>query len=183
MARAAYRRWLESAIFAFEAEVAVPVRLLVVLSVSLVVVGAGCACGADGARPARDGGTSRLDARSVDAPGVPSDGGPDTGPRDAYLAPNPDAFFFADPPAEICYPDGGMGPWPDPPGGTPECPDDRSREGCLWNGVCVSTNSFSSSSDLIVFPVSLRDSSVACDSSLSIAEKNVCCRGSTRSEK
>jgi hypothetical protein len=51
-------------------------------------------------------------------------------PTDAYLPPNPDAFFFMDPPPAICYPDGGMGPWPDPPGGTPECPDDRAREGC-----------------------------------------------------
>lgn len=113
-----------------------PERVLVLVSVSMVLLGAGCDCG--GAPPggrARDAGTGRLDAPSVDAPFVPIDAGPDTGPRDAYLAPNPDAFFFADPPPEICYPDGGMGPWPDPPGGTPECPDDRRREGCRCDTI------------------------------------------------
>lgn len=47
---------------------------------------------------------------------------------DAYF--DQDAFFFNDPPPPICYPDGGMGEWPLPPGGTPECPSDNARPGC-----------------------------------------------------
>ncbi len=51
-------------------------------------------------------------------------------PRDA--APNPDAFFALDPPFRICAPDGGLplAMMPVVPGGTPECPDDKNREGC-----------------------------------------------------
>ena len=44
--------------------------------------------------------------------------------------PNPDAFFADDPPPMVCLPDGTMGPPPELPGGTPECPDDKNREGC-----------------------------------------------------
>ena len=44
--------------------------------------------------------------------------------------PNPDAFFADDPPPMVCLPDGTMGPPPEIPGGTPECPDDKNREGC-----------------------------------------------------
>ncbi len=55
------------------------------------------------------------------------DAGPG-GPPD--VGPNPDAFFADDPPPMVCLEDGGMGPPPDPPGGTPECPDDKNREGC-----------------------------------------------------
>lgn len=51
-----------------------------------------------------------------------------SGIRDAR--PNPDAFFAEDPPPMECREDGTMGPLPDPPGGTPECPDDKNREGC-----------------------------------------------------
>ena len=40
---------------------------------------------------------------------------------------NPDAFWAADPPARSCVVDGGT---PVLPGGTPECPDDKNREGC-----------------------------------------------------
>lgn len=51
-----------------------------------------------------------------------------SGIRDAR--PNPDAFFAEDPPPMECREDGTMGPLPEPPGGTPECPDDKNREGC-----------------------------------------------------
>jgi hypothetical protein len=39
-----------------------------------------------------------------------------------------DAFFVKDPPPPYCGPDGDM--QPQPPGGTPECPADKNREGC-----------------------------------------------------
>src|SRR5438477_13107811 len=38
-----------------------------------------------------------------------------------------DAFWAQDPPPKWCGPDGGV---PQTPGGTPECPDDKNREGC-----------------------------------------------------
>jgi hypothetical protein len=40
--------------------------------------------------------------------------------------PNPDAFWANDPPPPVCS--GGTSP--PAPGGTPECPDDKNREGC-----------------------------------------------------
>lgn len=41
-----------------------------------------------------------------------------------------DAFWAQDPPPKTCSLDGGMFPPPPVPGGTPECPDDKNREGC-----------------------------------------------------
>ena len=63
----------------------------------------------------------------------PADGGFDRqiqpdGSRD--VGPNWDAFFAADPPPRMCLQDGTIGAPPDPPSGTPECPDDKNREGC-----------------------------------------------------
>lgn len=55
-------------------------------------------------------------------------GPPPDAPRD--VLPNWDAFFASDPPPQMCNPDGTMGPPPMLPGGTPECPDDKNREGC-----------------------------------------------------
>ncbi|MBL9042029.1 MAG: hypothetical protein JNM83_10535 [Myxococcales bacterium] len=43
---------------------------------------------------------------------------------------DPDAFWENDPPLMSCVPDGGTLPPPKPPGGTPDCPDDKNREGC-----------------------------------------------------
>jgi len=51
-----------------------------------------------------------------------------TGPQDAMPAPNWDAFFAEDPPPEYCGP--GDADAAVMPGGTPECPDDKNREGC-----------------------------------------------------
>lgn len=61
----------------------------------------------------------------VDAAGFPDRRPPE---------PNPDAFFAMDPPPAYCGPDGGA---PDVvvPGGTPECPDDKMREGCACSPV------------------------------------------------
>ena len=42
---------------------------------------------------------------------------------------NGDAFFASDPPPRYCGPAGGGEP-PALPGGTPDCPDDKNREGC-----------------------------------------------------
>ena len=43
---------------------------------------------------------------------------------------DPDAYWAQDPPIMYCNLDGGAFPPPKPPGGTPECPDDKNREGC-----------------------------------------------------
>jgi hypothetical protein len=73
---------------------------------------AGASQNAAGAAGASSGGASGNAGTS----GI--DLGPDT--------PNPDAFWANDPPPPVCS--GGTAP--PPPGGTPECPDDKNREGC-----------------------------------------------------
>lgn len=88
-----------------------------------------------------DGGGGRMDGSTF------ADAGPE-GPPD--VEPNPDAFFADDPPPMMCLEDGTMGPPVDPPGGTPECPDDKNREGCrcdtlgemapCWPGLRVNRN-------------------------------------------
>lgn len=60
-----------------------------------------------------------------------------------------DAFFINDPPPPMCGPDGGMTAVVNP-GGTPDCPDDKNREGCpcptigesaaCWPGKRVNRN-------------------------------------------
>ncbi|HNN92425.1 MAG TPA: hypothetical protein PKI03_09155 [Pseudomonadota bacterium] len=60
--------------------------------------------------------------------GSEADGGSGPGPRD--LSFDPDAFWAQDPPPMYCGLDGGTLPAPMPPGGTPECPDDKNRQGC-----------------------------------------------------
>ncbi len=49
--------------------------------------------------------------------------------------PNPDAFWEDDPPPMMCLEDGSSGPPAVAPGGTPECPDDKNREGCPCDEV------------------------------------------------
>src|SRR5690606_25510601 len=66
------------------------------------------------------------------------------------VTPTPDAFWADDPPPMQCLEDGSSGPPPVPPGGTPECPDDKNREGCrcdaigesaaCWPGLRVNRN-------------------------------------------
>ncbi len=46
-----------------------------------------------------------------------------------------DAFFAKDPPLMYCGLDGGTFPPPKVPGGTPDCPDDKNREGCPCDTV------------------------------------------------
>lgn len=43
---------------------------------------------------------------------------------------DPDAFWAQDPPPMYCGIDGGTLPTPMTPGGTPDCPDDKNRQGC-----------------------------------------------------
>jgi hypothetical protein len=52
------------------------------------------------------------------------------GPAPRDLGFDSDAFWAADPPPTYCALDGGMLPPPKPPGGTPDCPDDKNRQGC-----------------------------------------------------
>ena len=49
--------------------------------------------------------------------------------KDKGIQPNWDAFFANDPPPKYCGPKTGWTP-PPLPGGTPDCPDDKNREGC-----------------------------------------------------
>lgn len=91
---------------------------------------------------------------SMDAGEIDMDAGPvfierDGGER-GDAVPNPDAFWVEDPPPMECLEDGTMRPLEDPPGGTPECPDDKNREGCpcdtpgemapCWPGLRVNRN-------------------------------------------
>lgn len=62
----------------------------------------------------------------VDPGGDDPDGG-GGGPADLRF--DSDAFWAKDPPPMFCGLDGGF-PAPKVPGGTPDCPDDKNREGC-----------------------------------------------------
>jgi len=92
-----------------------------------VTLNFGCAAGSR-STGSRDGGSLPMDG----SPARLGDGEvrniPDVGP-------NPDAFFADDPPPMSCFPDGGSGPAAEPPGGTPDCPDDKNREGCRCEGI------------------------------------------------
>ncbi|MFK7990543.1 MAG: hypothetical protein AB8I08_31265 [Sandaracinaceae bacterium] len=86
--------------------------------------------------PMEDGGTAPGTDGGGTTPGTDGGGttpGSDGGPPETM--PNPDAFWEMDPPPMQCLRDGTMGPLPDPPGGTPECPDDKNREGCRCDEV------------------------------------------------
>lgn len=87
-------------------------------------VASGEDAGRDAGASGRDGGAGGRDAEGLDA---------GSGRRDA--APNPDAFFADDPPPMECREDGSRGEPAMPPGGTPECPDDKNREGCRCETV------------------------------------------------
>lgn len=127
-----------------------------VVSITLFVTGCDCSGSSMACTPGAEGcacvegsrcltGLECQAGRCVD-PTEPMDGGgnpprPDGGPLPTGdsgpppVAPNPDAFWADDPPPRQCLEDGTMGPLPDPPGGTPECPDDRNREGCRCTDI------------------------------------------------
>jgi len=93
----------------------VPLLLTVaVLGCNAQVLGVGVGTGPD------DGDMSSSSGDNVDLP--------QSGPRDLTI--NNDAFWSADPPPMYCPLGGGTGMPPMPPGGTPECPDDKNRQGC-----------------------------------------------------
>lgn len=121
----------------------------------LLAVLSGCDCdggpglrrGDSGVRPGEDAGVPPgVDAGMFTYPDAPLM--VDTGPPP--VTPNPEAFWEMDPPPRQCLEDGTMSPPPDPPGGTPECPDDKNREGCrcdtigerapCWPGLRVNRN-------------------------------------------
>jgi hypothetical protein len=85
-------------------------------------------CGASGSNPGdRPDGGGRGDGAGGDG-GVGQEDGPGA-VTDGHSPFDPDAFWAQDPPPEWCGPDGGATP-PQPPGGTPDCPDDKNRQGC-----------------------------------------------------
>ncbi len=67
-------------------------------------------------------------SESPDGGSAMADAGTSGGVHD--LSFNADAFWAQDPPPMYCGLDGGMLPPPPPPGGTPDCPDDKNRQGC-----------------------------------------------------
>ena len=99
--------------------------VLLLGGVPLVVLGAACGSNGNSEFDGGGGGGGGDDASftgddasfNADALGGPLDGAFD-----------PDAFFAKDPPPKWCGPD--ASPAPPVPGGTPDCPDDKNREGC-----------------------------------------------------
>lgn len=79
--------------------------------------------------PPRDAGPRPMDVAFDTFRPPTADVAPIDHPR-PDVQPNPDAFFADNPPPRFCGPDGSMGPPAMLPGGTPECPDDLTREGC-----------------------------------------------------
>jgi hypothetical protein len=99
---------------------------LVCLSVPLLALAALPGCNAT----VGGGGDDTEDAGSGAMEDMARPGG---GPRD--LSFDVDAFWAQDPPPMYCLPDGGTGMPPVPPGGTPDCPDDKNRQGCPCDKV------------------------------------------------
>lgn len=103
-------------------------RLSLAASLALAVFLSGCTCDSatPGVRGRRDLGAELDGGHELDEGTV--------APTDAHvrqdIGPDYDAFFVLDPPPRECLPDGGSGPPAVPPGGTPDCPDDKNRAGC-----------------------------------------------------
>jgi hypothetical protein len=91
---------------------------------ALFAAGILVACASSGSNSGSGGGDDAGSSGSGGDGGFGTFG--DTGPTDSPF--NPDAFWANDPPPKWCGPDGG--PTPQPPGGTPDCPDDKNRQGC-----------------------------------------------------
>jgi len=103
---------------------------MLALAASAAIACAGCAAG-DSRRGAHDGARDSGTPAASDGDTARFDAGVVLTPRDgAPPEPNWDAFFAEDPPPSYCGPAGGGGTPPPIPGGTPECPDDKNREGC-----------------------------------------------------
>lgn len=102
-------------------------------AVSLALCAGAWGCGSsngtsDGGHGGSDGGLHVDGGRDAADPPVLTDGGTGVPPLD--LSFSPDAFWAQDPPQSYCGLDGGTFSPPTPPGGTPQCPDDKNREGC-----------------------------------------------------
>jgi hypothetical protein len=93
-----------------------------------------CSSGDGTGGPGGDGADAGADTAARDG-GLDGSASPSDAARPRDVGPNLDAFFADDPPPMYCGPDGGMGPPPEPPGGTPECPADKNREGCRCDSV------------------------------------------------
>ncbi|MBX7100642.1 MAG: hypothetical protein K1X89_23215 [Myxococcaceae bacterium] len=103
---------------------------------TVVVLASGCNCGpgggaSGGGSGARGGGAASSGGGAASSGGgtASSGGGGGGGLKDGGSLIDPNAFWKNDPPPMWCGPDGGSTP-PTPPGGTPECPDDKNRQGC-----------------------------------------------------
>ena len=100
-------------------------RVLVATTSFLMMLASGC--GADartGAGGGGGGGPADMGGGGV----FPDLSGGTSTPPDLHF--DPDAYWAQDPPLMYCYLDGGAFSAPKPPGGTPQCPDDKNREGC-----------------------------------------------------
>ena len=101
--------------------------LTLIAALGLAACTGGNISGGPGGAAGADSGSHHADGGVPDSPGSLADGA--VVPPDTLIQPNWDAFFAKDPPPKYCGPDGG---WkaPDLPGGTPDCPGDKNREGC-----------------------------------------------------
>jgi hypothetical protein len=109
----------------------VPSRSALLPTLGLALVAAlAFGCGASGSNPG-GGGDGGLHGDGGGGGGDGGGGGQEDGSTygDARSPFDPDAFWAQDPPPQWCGPDGGATP-PTPPGGTPDCPDDKNRQGC-----------------------------------------------------
>ncbi len=99
-----------------------------VLALSLLVGGCGThTTGTVG--PGNDDGGNNNGGGDMAVTNPPTDGGMNGGGDGGPLY-DSDAFWANDPPPKYCALDGGAFPPPMVPGGTPDCPDDKNREGC-----------------------------------------------------
>lgn len=114
------------------------ISLGLVVSISIAAAAFGLsACGASGDKSSGDG-TLPGDGKDSSVTGGDGTSGTDVGfniDAKAFDTSAPDygadAFWADDPPPATC---GDTGVTPKPPGGTPECPDDKNREGCPCTG-------------------------------------------------
>lgn len=102
--------------------------------VALVLTVGGLGCAPSAIRGGDDDDDAGGDGDSDGDSDGDGDGDADADPQ-LIPEPNPDAFFADDPPPQYCGPDGDQGDPPELPGGTPECPDDKNREGCPCDEV------------------------------------------------
>jgi hypothetical protein len=96
-----------------------------------ISTGAGGGSSSNGGGSAAGGGSNSSGGGSASTGGGSAATG---GGADAGSAIDPNQFWANDPPPMWCGPDGGTTP-PMVPGGTPDCPDDKNRQGCACANV------------------------------------------------